>query len=171
MTLPACLAPTATESVVLPSGATVLLPKATPRFRAWKGPAPADRYGGKALLDFEGRPTFAELFILWTLQSAGWQGAWVDTYHRRFRSGYWDDAPDVVLPGRPSAVLEAIYAKARSRSGAFDVVAWRDGHILFAESKWRGKDHIRDTQRRWVEAALTVGVALDQLLIVEWSCE
>ncbi len=169
--LPACLVATSVEPVPLPSGRTILLPKTTPRFHSWRGPPPGDRYGQKALLDFEGRPAFAELAILWTLQSAGWTGAWVDTYRRRFRSGYWGDTPDVVLPNGSKALLEAIYAKAGSRSGAFDVIAWHGDQVLFAESKRRGKDRIRDSQKNWLSAAIEVGVALDHLLVVEWSVE
>jgi hypothetical protein len=128
-------------------------------------------YGGKELLDFEGRPAFAELVILWTLQSAGWSGAWVDTYRHRFRSGYWGDAPDVVLPNGPDALLETIYTRAGRRTGAFDVIVWQGDQMLFAESKRKGKDRIRDSQRRWLSAAIEVGVALDHLLVVEWDLE
>ena len=45
----------------------------------------------------------------------------------------------------------------------FDVVAWRGSVIKFHELKRTGKDRIRDTQRRWLWAALRSGVAADSL--------
>ena len=41
--------------------------------------------------------------------------------------------------------------------------------MVFAESKRAGADSIRASQVRWVEAALSVGVPLESLLVVEWE--
>ncbi len=50
-----------------------------------------------------------------------------------------------------------------------DVVAWRGGEVRFQELKRAGADRIRETQRRWLWAALRSGVVQDNLRVVEWS--
>jgi hypothetical protein len=40
---------------------------------------------------------------------------------------------------------------------------------LFAEAKHSKKDDIRDTQLRWVSAALECGLSEQNFLLVEWS--
>jgi Holliday junction resolvase len=58
---------------------------------------------------------------------------------------------------------------AGTRGGCFDVLAWRDNQFIFLEAKRKYHDKIRDTQRRWIEAAISTGVASDKLIVVEWS--
>src|ERR1700692_3625265 len=97
---PAALQPTTTETMTLPSGRSVSFPEATPTFRRWGGAPVEGTYGKKAILDFDGRPAFAELAILWTLEKAGWQGFWVDCYRRAFRTGYWNSHKSSFLQNR-----------------------------------------------------------------------
>src|ERR1700682_60404 len=91
---------TGVEHLVLPSGIAVAVPKATPQFLAWGGQPPGDTYGGKQILDFKGRPAFAELAILWALCEQGWEGVWIDTYRRAFRTGFWGVAAVEAPPER-----------------------------------------------------------------------
>ena len=49
------------------------------------------------------------------------------------------------------------------------MVAWRDGRLVFAQSKKAGKDNLRSTQLRWVEAAMRCGVSAEEFLVVEWD--
>jgi len=162
------VAPTGTESYTLRSGRVVGVPKATPMFPTWKGAPVTDTYNGKAVLDAGGRPSFAELAILWALRDAGWDGVWIDTYRRKYRTGYWD-APPVTLAGAPARLLERIYADLGARAGAWDVFCWRAGEVLFAESKRRGHDRIRSSQLAFLDAALSIGLHLKSFLIVEWT--
>lgn len=169
MKLPALLVPTTTQLLQLPSSGPVAVPKATPSFTAWAGSPLADTYNGKQVLDYEGRPAFAELAILWALNDAGWEGVWIDTYSRAYRTGYWGTPSVEELPGAPSALLGRIREVAASRFGAWDVFCWRGPELLFAESKRAGRDTIRATQVRWLQAALDVGMSVEQFLVVEWS--
>ena len=41
--------------------------------------------------------------------------------------------------------------------------------MLFVESKRAGKDAMRETQLRWLEAALDLGLTPDDFLLVERS--
>src|ERR1041385_3526654 len=109
------------DRLLLPSGRIVDVAKATPSFSVWRGEQPADRYGKKPVVDFEGRMAFAELVILWSLQRAGWNGVWVDTFRRTYRTDYWN-APPVELPQEPQTILDRISAvRGGKYRGAWDV--------------------------------------------------
>ncbi|HNU57075.1 MAG TPA: hypothetical protein PKN30_10840, partial [Flavobacteriales bacterium] len=56
-----------------------------------------------------------------------------------------------------------------SFAGCWDVVAWKDDQLVFAEAKKAKHDRLRDTQVRWVEAALQCGLTEENFLVVEWS--
>jgi hypothetical protein len=166
---PILLSPTEVESIALSTGKLIRIPKVTPRFHRWTGVPPGDTYGGKVVLDYEGKPVFAELAILSILQADGWNGVWVDTYSRKYRVAYWGDSKGVVLPRDQEGFLETIHAHAGTRNGCWDVFCWKDGDRLLAESKHSGKDRIRESQIRWLAAALYLGVPLSSFLVVEWS--
>ena len=116
------LEPTTTESLLVPSGKTVTIQKATPSFTTWRGELPSDSYGNKAVLDFDGRMGFAELVILWTLEKQGWRGVWVDTYRNCFRQDYWNTKRLRELPeGDSQALLDKIrQARNGRRAGTWD---------------------------------------------------
>jgi hypothetical protein len=169
MKYPASLQPTTTETMTLPSGRSMSFPKATPTFPTWRGEPVDKTYGRKTVLDFEGRPAFAELLILWTLQNESWQGVWVDSFRRAFRTGYWNSPPQRNLPQKPSSLPEEIWNLAKAPSGVWDVFCWQDDRVLFWESKKAGKDRIRPSQPLFAESALNIGLPLDSFLFVEWS--
>jgi len=162
------LHPIGTHPFSLPSG-PVSVPKSAPSFKAWSRQPPADTYNGKPLIDYSGRLAFAELAILWTMMEQGWDGVWIDSYRKLFRTGYWDCEPVPSLPPRQAELLERIYEKAGFRSGAWDVFCWRGDEVMFLESKRAGKDHIRESQTRFLQAALEVGLFLESFLVVEWT--
>lgn len=169
MRVPEPLVPSRTQLLQLPRYGPVTVAKATPLFNRWSGLSPGDTYNGKEVLDCAGRPAFAELAILWMLQSVGWEGVWIDSYARVFRTGYWNTAPVADLPPAAAAVVSRIGEAAGSRFGAWDVFCWNGRDVLFAESKRAGRDRVRDTQVRWLQGALDVGLSIDQFLVVEWS--
>ena len=97
------------EEIWLPSGELVEIEKIEALFAPWCGDE-VDTYGGKQVIDYRGRPAFAELAVLWDMQAGGWQGVWIDSYRRKLRTGFWDVAPIQKLPEQPSNLLERIYA-------------------------------------------------------------
>ncbi|MFQ5418105.1 MAG: hypothetical protein ACE5FL_13840 [Myxococcota bacterium] len=166
MEIPAFLRSTGFEGFERSDGSITRVPKATAELDMWTGEPVPDDYNGKAVLDFEGEPLFAELVILRHLQAAGWDGAWIDTYRNRRLVGI--DHP-IDLPPERQALLDDIYARAGSRAGCFDVFAWSGPKVLFAEAKRSERDQIRPTQTRWLDAALRTGLPIDSFLIVEWN--
>lgn len=165
---PELLSPVTTETLHLPSGTLVGIPKAEPRFLEWQGEFTGDTYGDKPLLDVDGEPMFAELAILRHFQKDGWDGVWVDTFRKKYRTA-WGEASVVRLSGERLQLLKAINQRAGSAYGCFDVFCWKGDRIVFAESKRKLKDSIRETQLIWLEAAIQLGLEPDSFLIVEWS--
>jgi hypothetical protein len=164
MQYPQELVPTGYEEIRLLTGQVVSIPKAKPVFEP--GEPLKDTYGGKPVIDLNGEPVFAELAILRLLQAERWQGVWIDT----FRKKKWIAIKQCMeLPSDKNEFLERIYQSAGSRSGCFDVYCWRDDQVLFIEAKQKGRDRIRDSQRRWLAAALKSKLRIESFLIVEWS--
>lgn len=162
---PDLLVPDALEAMVLPSGDEAHIPKARPTLKRWTGEFGGDTYGNKPLVDMDGEPMFAELAILKLFRKEGWDGVWVDTFNRKYRTA-WGGEGTGRLSGDRLELLKAIHRRAGSAHGCFDVYCWSEDLVLFAESKRASKDHIRDTQLRWLEAAL--GLEPSSFLVVEW---
>ena len=161
MDYPPTLKPHLRERIRLPSGKEIEVPKTEPLFKAWEGAPPDDTYGGKPLIDFKGRCHFAEETILSMLQEVGWDGVWVDNYRGRFRCGE--------PPSKQKKLLHRVQQRAGIRGGCFDVYCWKGDAVLFAEVKRKGKDRMRPSQCRWLQAAIDCKLPLDSFLIVEWS--
>ncbi len=165
---PTMLRPDRTEKLTLPCGETFEVPKSMPIFHPWQGAPPEDTYHGKAVLDFQGQPAFAELVILKSFQEQGWDGVWIDTYRRKFRTGYWGTEPLPRLPGgAPPGVVDLF----GTWSGAWDVCCWHGEQVVFAESKRSAKDRIRPSQLKFLEGALRHGISVDSFLLVEWDIQ
>jgi hypothetical protein len=75
----------------------------------------------------------------------------------------------ITLPPNEERFLKRIREKAGRNGGCFDVFAWRGKRHRFIELKRSGKDRIRETQKRWLSAAIRCGIKMRDLLIVEWN--
>ena len=96
-------------------------------------------------------------------------GVWVDSYRRKYRTGMSGISDLASLPEKQRAFVEKIRKRADCKGGCFDVFVWRGDKRRFVELKRFGKDRIRDTQRRWLEAALHCGLKSYNFLIIEWN--
>jgi hypothetical protein len=168
---PSMFKPVATEPFAGCRSDTILVAKAMPEFELWSGPPISDTYGGKAVLNADGRPAFAELLVLHLLRLEGWDGVWVDTYRRRYVTGYLDAmSTSTEPPEAVTTVLTAIRAHDSTHHGKpWDVLAWRGAEVLFVECKRRHHDAIRPSQRAWFAAAVAAGMSPHCFLLVEWS--
>ena len=166
---PKSLIPTSKEIIRLNSGEEIEIPTAKVGFEKWIGERIEDTYGGKVILNYDGEPVFAELAILRAFQKDGWNGVWVDTYGRKYRIEYWNDKNGIGLPLDKQSILNTIYENLGSKKGCWDVFCWKEYEIFFAESKRFSKDRIRETQVKFLEAALAYGLRKKSFLIVEWT--
>lgn len=153
--------------------------KATPHFELWDGESPGSNYGGKPIVDFAGKPAFAELAVLWTLDAAGWDGVWVTHAggREKHRRGFWGEQRPCEVPSTVLAFLEGIRTgRGGTSRGTWDLVCWPHGsrapmpaELSFVECKWRGRDAVKGDQADWFRAARAAGADLESFLIVEWS--
>ena len=102
---------TESEILSLLSGEQIPIQKYFLHFDPWKGDPIPNTYNGKAVIDWNGKPVFAELAVLRLFQSHGWDGVWVDSYRRKYRTGLPDVAEPVKLPEAQQKIIDAIRAK------------------------------------------------------------
>jgi len=170
--LPEQFKPTYGIKLKLKSGDSVVLPVCGPLFKKLDKPVGFD-FGGKPLVDFEGKPVFVELAILKMLEKSGWSGVWVETYggvhyFTEMPSGWKTGESGITIPEDKEELLRRIWKEAKTKS-CFDVFAWRGDEILFIEAKHFEKDRLRETQYKFIEAAINCGVQPDSLMVAEWD--
>lgn len=160
------------RQVTLPDGGTVLVralritfSRATPD-RLPEGTLPST-YTAKALVSVNGAAMFGELAIVRWLEKDGWDAVWMDTAHgAKFWKGMPHKSQPLALPPAARALYDAIKrANGGKGSGAFDVMAWRNGDFAFFEYKGEG-DRSNRNESRWIAAALEAGVLPTQLWFV-----
>ena len=121
------------------------------------------------MLDFYGEPLFAELAVLRLFQKNGWQGAGVDSYRRKFRTGLPGIAEPIDLPQKQTELIQTLREKTGRFGGCWDVVVWNGNSALFLELKRQKKDNIQDTQVEWLATALDSGLTAGNFALVEWN--
>jgi hypothetical protein len=160
------------RSVTLPDGGTISIralhiafSRATPN-RLPEGTLPRT-YTPKPLVSVNGAAMFGELAIVRWLEKDGWDAVWMDTFHG---AKFWKAMPHksqpIALPRAARTLYDAIKtANGGKASGAFDVMAWRNGEFAFLEYKGEG-DRSNRNEARWIAAALAAGVLPTQLWFV-----
>src|SRR3989338_6864171 len=156
------------ETLSLPSGERVSIQKYFLTFAPWKGAPIPNTYNGKAVIDWNGEPVFAELAVLRLFQSHGWEGVWVDSYRRKFRVGLPDVVDPVELPERHRGLIKSIRAKTGRSGGCWDVLVWKGDTTLFLELKRSKKDRIQTSQNEWLGKSFTLGLRPQNFALVEW---
>jgi len=147
----------------LPRSGTIDVQLRRVRFGRWRGSPPASTWNGKRQVGSPERP-FAELAIAHKLAQAGWVSAWV--YRPGLYLSSWEPKVSVAFPAEALSILAEIGRACAVKGGCWDVFGWRAGVPIFAELKWPG-DHIRPSQRKWLDAAVQTGVLPDQFVIVQ----
>jgi hypothetical protein len=128
------------EIFLLSSGKRILVQKYFFMFNRWSGAAIPNDYNGKAVVDWNGEPVFAELAVVRLLKAHGWNAVWTDSYRNKYRIGLPDVAEPVDIPSEPKVLIDDIRAKTGRNGGCWDVVAWTSNKILFVELKRIKKD-------------------------------
>ncbi len=165
--------PSGQETIILPSGKEVNVKKYFLKFTARAGEKIGFDYGQKAIIDFEGEACFAELAILRMFLKNGWQGVWVEAYGgTHFLNSMpqgWSLKPEhISIPENKENLLKKIWHAGQTKA-CFDVVVWRDDQILFCEAKRSKKDRLTEAQKKFIQAAITCGIRLSALIIIEWE--
>ena len=159
---------TTATTLTLPSGSVIDVPTCHLYFAPWKGEpslAPIYNRNPKPVVNLHGTPMFAELVVLRLLETFGWSGVWLDSYRRRALVTWGDPPMSVELPAAQAQVLDRVPEK----WGTWDIFAWRDSNVLFADVKRKHKDRSTSAQKRWLEAALAAGFQPTQFALMEWT--
>ncbi|MBI2669529.1 MAG: hypothetical protein HYX20_00030 [Candidatus Yanofskybacteria bacterium] len=156
------------EIIVLSSGKSVRIKKYFFKFKAWQGDPIPNTYGGKAVIDFNGEPLFAELAVLKLFRQNGWDGVWVDSYRKKYRIGLPDIVDSINLPADKQELLNQLRSKTGKFGGCWDLLLWENNPVLFIELKLSKKDRIQDSQIKWLEESLKLGYQAKNFLLVEW---
>jgi hypothetical protein len=176
---PTLLIPNAIEQFSIGAD-TIEIPKCVLDFRKWTGDPVNETFGGKALIDVDGKPMFAELAIRDLFIKSEWQARWIETYGKSKEKplllAKWKDEKyrnQIAAPIKDGFVTRCLSDVAAQNNGSYfgcwDVLGWKDARIIFAESKRTKRDSIRQTQTSWLAAGLKSRLAPDNFLIVQWD--
>lgn len=179
LSYPSFLRPNTTEALTC-NGQTITIPKVELQLRRWEGAILNSTFGNKPLIDFGGKPVFAELCIYELMLLSGWQARWVEPFGAGAMTPRhltrWADAgiggqqhEPITDPAMLDLLHKIAQANGNTYAGCWDVVGWQGETILFAELKRHKKDRIRPTQPRWLEASLQAGLQPANFLLVEWD--
>ena len=175
--LPLDLIPKAVENIAV-QNLFIEIPRCTINLIKWDGEPIHDTFGGKPLVSVENKPMFAELAIMTLFANDNWDTRWIEVYGKStpvFLSEWKDDKYKNQIHHPfdnkdPETLLQDIASKNRnSYSGCWDILAFKDNNIVFAECKRRNRDKIRPSQINWLSAGLNSGLTKDNFLVVEWD--
>jgi len=179
MLYPNELIPNATESFII-DNAVVEVPKCIVQFDKWDGIPLQNTFGNKPVLKFNNKPMFAELIIMNIFHDADWNSRWVETYGKpKLAPIYlteWIDDTYKNQNGKPiedSKIQGLINSIAKENDntfgGCWDVFAWKEDFIIFAEAKRSKKDALRSTQNKWINSVMRAGLKRENFFVVEWE--
>ena len=101
---------------------------------AEKPPIGLDRaYSAKPLVLVEKQLTFPEIAILSFFKKMGWEGAWVDSQHRKFFDRMPNQSKGMSLDSHAAQAISRIAQyNDNSRVGCWDLVLWAQRAVAFA---------------------------------------
>lgn len=161
-------------------GRIIQVPKVNVEFKEWNGKLLENNFGGKPIINHDDKPMFAELAIMNIFIENGWNSRWIERYGKPKMSPIhlteWIDEPFKNQKHKPidnkliQVLLNAI-AKNNDNNfgGCWDVVAWQNDNLIFAESKRSKKDFIQSTQNKWINSAFEIGLIEENFLMIEWN--
>lgn len=159
----------ADELFALPSGDQISIPKYFLEFKSWQGEPILNTYNGKAVIDWNGEPVFAELAVLRLFESNGWEGVWVDSYRRKYRTGLPDITEPIAIPDDKRILLDTLRERTGRYGGCWDLLVWKGDALLFLELKLVKKDAIRESQIVWLDESLKHGLNTKNFAFIEWK--
>jgi hypothetical protein len=173
---PTIFSPTDTELFDL--NGILQIPKCIVWFDRWTGKPITETFGRKPLVSLDEKPMFAELAIMTHFERDNWDVRWVETYGKskpiylkewkddKFRNQIHSPFTDTAIE---KILADISKLNSNSYAGCWDVVACKEGRIVFAESKRAKRDKIRPSQKNCLAAGIKYGLQPDNFLIVQWA--
>ena len=175
----------AEEIIELPDGRRFPVAKFCPTWDCWDGDplsGLSNTYSNKPLIDWYGKPAFAEIAILEMMKQDGWYGVWVDSFHKKYLPGMPGKTQPTDLPQDVSKRLNLIRSTYREIAdrypelklskgnfgGCWDILCWKGPVLRFLEAKRKANDRLQRSQAAWLMAALANDLTTDSFGVVEW---
>ena len=150
-----------------------IIPKCTSlKLLQWKGEPIKGPLNNKTLVEYHGKPFYAELVVLQMYRSKGWDGRWIQSFGKRqYLMDMAPNSQNVPLPEAKEAIIKKISAGiGKDWCGCWDLFLWNDkNETRFIELKKRKDDALKPNQIKWFRSALESGISLSDFLIVEWD--
>lgn len=123
-------------------GVEYSIPAVSLPLKKWEGQSIQNTFGGKPLVDYEGKPMFTELAFYHMAIKDGWSARWVETYATKKEGPcYFTDWLDAPLTWQINEKLDDVYQEELmkkmalqnngSYSGCWDVLVWKDNRTFF----------------------------------------
>lgn len=139
-------------------------------FNRWTEKLEFDTYGNKPIVEYNNKPTFAELAVVEKISRDGVNAVWVDNFRRKFRNKLPNEHQEIILPEQIKEQIDLIVQQNKSMSGCWDIISWNERfEIKFYELKLKAKDKIRNTQINFLQSAIAVGLKTSCFTIIEWE--
>lgn len=162
------------------TGKEISIPKCRIEFDKWNGVPLKNSFGGKPCVNLNDCAMFAELAIMNLFIQSGWKARWVETYGKSklnpIHLSAWNEEGFKHQVHHPiddefiqNSLNEIAHINEFNYGGIWDVVAWKNQDIIFAESKRHKKDYIQSTQSKWLKSAFEFGLTEDNFLMIEWD--
>lgn len=118
-------------------------------------------YSIKPRVEFNGKNVWPEIAMLLHYKKQGYNGVWVDAFHKK----YWKNEREKTgfrdLPLRIQKLID---------KGCWDLVIWKGKRVKFIELKGLpSKDKIRQNQLAFMNKMLDKGTNPNCFEIVEWD--
>jgi hypothetical protein len=134
-------------------------------------------YSSKPLVLVEKQVAFPEIAVLFLLKKMGWEGAWVDTPHRKYFDRMPNQSKGISLDAHASQAFTRIASyNQNSRAGCWDLVLWNERALAFAAVVGGGAGGtveapaaLGEARTRWLAAAVKSGMTPGQFVVVEWE--
>lgn len=179
MKYPSKLIPNSIETVEIDAN-EIQIPKCNLILEKWTGAPLNYSFGNKPLVKFQEQPMFAEMAIVQLFYEEQWDVRWIETYGRPklnpiFLTHWKDDElkNQEHVEIKDERILKILQKIAKINlnkfGGIWDVVAWKNENIIFAECKRQKKDTIQSTQKNWFKAAVEYGLTQENFLMIEWT--
>jgi hypothetical protein len=146
---------------------------------AEKPPIGLDRaYSARPLVLVDKQLAFPEIAILSFFKKMGWDGAWVDSQHRKFFDRMPNQSKGMSLDSHAGQVIARIAQyNNNSRVGCWDLVLWAQRAVAFAAvigvspgaPAGGSPRDVGEARTRWIAAAVKSGLSPSQFVVVEWG--
>ncbi len=160
------------KAVALSPGNQVHITTYHPSFVAAPIVPGLDTHNKHYLLNLDGELLYAEIAVVRLFEREGWGAVWVDNYRKRFRREQPQKGVEnsLTLPEAQQEALRRISGGELFRTGTWDIFAWHEDDVAFAELKLRASsDHLRENQIAFLKDAHSMGVPFHNFLIIEWD--